>query len=127
MNPDSDPDPDFDYRGYDPIEPRGTNWRARIKKLLAPVIAVALFAGKWLFLVAKFSTIFIAVAVVAAPPRMVLVVVTGVNRRGIVCRSRAVSVAAAVAGVIRFRAALKREHPENERSRSDGSDNLAVH
>ena len=65
MNPDSDSDPDFDYRGYDPIEPRGTNWRARIKKLLAPVIAVALFAGKWLFLVAKFSTIFIAVAAYA--------------------------------------------------------------
>jgi Zn-dependent protease len=65
MNPDSDPDPDFDYRGYDPIEPRGTDWRARIKKLLAPVIAVALFAGKWLFIVAKFSTIFIAVAAYA--------------------------------------------------------------
>jgi Zn-dependent protease len=65
MNPDSDPDPDFDYRGYDPIEPRGTDWRARIKKLIAPVIAVALFAGKWLFLVAKFSTIFIAVAAYA--------------------------------------------------------------
>jgi Zn-dependent protease len=63
MNPDSDPD--FDYRGYDPIEPRGTDWRARIKKLIAPVIAVALFAGKWLFLVAKFSTIFIAVAAYA--------------------------------------------------------------
>jgi Zn-dependent protease len=65
MNPDSDPDPDFDYRGYDPIEPRGTDWRARIKKLLAPVIAVALFASKWLFIVAKFSTIFIAVAAYA--------------------------------------------------------------
>jgi Zn-dependent protease len=63
MNPDSDPD--FDYRGYDPIEPHGTNWRARIKKLLGPVIAVALFAGKWLFIVAKFSTIFIAVAAYA--------------------------------------------------------------
>jgi Zn-dependent protease len=65
MNPDSDPDPDFDYRGYDPIEPRGTDWRARIKKLIAPVIAVALFASKWLFIVAKFSTIFIAVAAYA--------------------------------------------------------------
>lgn len=65
MNPDSNPDPDFDYRGYDPIEPRGTDWRARIKKLLAPVIAVALFAGKWLFIVAKFSTIFIAVGAYA--------------------------------------------------------------
>jgi len=56
---------DFDYRGYDPIEPRGTDWRGRIKKLLGPVIALALFAGKWLFIVAKFSTIFIAVAAYA--------------------------------------------------------------
>jgi Zn-dependent protease len=56
---------DFDLRDYDPIQPRGTDWMGRLKKLLGPVIALALFAGKFLFVLAKFSTIFIAVAAYA--------------------------------------------------------------
>lgn len=62
----SDFDPDVDYRGYDPIHPgSGTDWRGRFKKLIGPVVALALFAGKFLFVLAKFSTIFIAIAAYA--------------------------------------------------------------
>jgi len=61
----SDFDPDVDYRGYDPIQPRGTDWRGRFKKLLGPVIALGLFASKFLFVLVKFSTVFIAVAAYA--------------------------------------------------------------
>ena len=54
-----------DYRDYDPIQPRGTDWRGRLKRLFGPVIAVALVLGKWAFLLVKASTIFVAVAAYA--------------------------------------------------------------
>ncbi|HZQ82222.1 MAG TPA: site-2 protease family protein [Gaiellaceae bacterium] len=49
---------------YDPIN-SGPNWRARLRKLFGPVIAAVVVLAKWLFLLAKFSTIFIAVAAYA--------------------------------------------------------------
>jgi Zn-dependent protease len=54
-----------DYRDYDPIQPRGTDWRGRLKRLLGPVLAVALLLGKWAFILVKASTIFVAVAAYA--------------------------------------------------------------
>src|SRR5437879_3944919 len=58
-------DDDFDYRGYDPIQPRGTDWGARLKKLVGPIIAGTIALAKWSFVLVKFSTIFIAVAAYA--------------------------------------------------------------
>ncbi len=58
-------DGDFDYRGYDPIQPRGPDWRGRLKKLTGPIIAGAIALAKWSFVLVKFSTIFIAVAAYA--------------------------------------------------------------
>ena len=56
---------DFDLRDYDPIQPKGTDWRARLKKLFAPIIGAALALAKFSFVLVKFSTIFIAVAAYA--------------------------------------------------------------
>jgi len=65
MNSDSDPDSDFDFRGYEPIQPRGTDWGARLRKLAGPIVAGAIALAKWSFVLVKFSTIFIAVAAYA--------------------------------------------------------------
>jgi Zn-dependent protease len=54
-----------DYRGYDPIQPRGTDWRGRLKRIFGPLVALVLLLGKWAFLLAKASSIFIAVAAYA--------------------------------------------------------------
>lgn len=56
---------DFDLRNYEAIHPRGPDWRGRLKKLLAPVLAVILALAKFSFILLKFSTIFIAVAAYA--------------------------------------------------------------
>ena len=56
---------DYDYRGYDPIQPRGADWRGRLKRALGPLVAVGIALAKWSFLLLKFSTIFIAVAAYA--------------------------------------------------------------
>ena len=49
----------FTQRDYDPIQPRGTDWRGMFRKLLAPVIFVIGLAAKLGGLV-KFAAIFIA-------------------------------------------------------------------
>jgi Zn-dependent protease len=49
---------------YDPIH-SGPNWRGRIRKALAPIVAVGLTLAKFAFILVKFSTIFIAVAAYA--------------------------------------------------------------
>jgi Zn-dependent protease len=54
-----------DLRGYDPIQPRGTDWVARLKKLVGPIVAGAIALAKWSFVLVKFSTIFVAVAAYA--------------------------------------------------------------
>jgi Zn-dependent protease len=61
---------DYDYReddlrGYDPIQPRGTDWLGRLKRLFGPLVAAVLILGKWLFLLAKAGSIFIAVGAYA--------------------------------------------------------------
>jgi Zn-dependent protease len=55
--------PDYEYE-YDPIRHRPP-WRDRIKKLLGPVIALVVLAGKWGFVLLKFSSIFVALAAYA--------------------------------------------------------------
>jgi Zn-dependent protease len=49
----------FAGRDYDPIQPRGTDWRGMFRKILAPVIFVIGLAAKLGGLV-KFAAIFIA-------------------------------------------------------------------
>jgi Zn-dependent protease len=52
-------------RGYDPIHPSGTDWRGRVRKALAPIVALFVTLAKFSFVLLKFSTIFIAVAAYA--------------------------------------------------------------
>lgn len=54
-----------EYRDYEPIQPRGTDWRGRLKRFFAPAIAIAITLGKWSFLLVKGSSIFIAVGAYA--------------------------------------------------------------
>jgi Zn-dependent protease len=65
----TDSEPDFDYdhqfRDYEPIQPRGTDWRGRLKKVFGPLVAGGIALAKWSFVLVKFSTIFIAVAAYA--------------------------------------------------------------
>ena len=49
-------------REYDPIHPRGTDWRGIFQRIWAPVAVVLGFALKFGFAVFKFFSIFIAVA-----------------------------------------------------------------
>jgi Zn-dependent protease len=56
---------DSDYRGYDPIHPRGTDWRGRFRKLTGPLIAAIVALAKFSFVLVKFASIFIAVAAYA--------------------------------------------------------------
>ena len=49
-------------REYDPIQPRGTNWRGIFQRIWAPIAVVIGFALKFGFAVFKFFSIFIAVA-----------------------------------------------------------------
>jgi Zn-dependent protease len=52
-------------RGYEPIHPRGTDWRGGLRRLLGPIAGVGVVLAKWSILLVKFSTIFIAVAAYA--------------------------------------------------------------
>jgi Zn-dependent protease len=52
-------------RDYEPIHPRGTDWRGRISKLAGPVVAAVVALAKFSFVLVKFSSIFIAVAAYA--------------------------------------------------------------
>jgi Zn-dependent protease len=52
-------------RDYDPIQPRGTDWRGRFRKAIGPVIALVIAGAKFAFVLVKFSSIFIAVAAYA--------------------------------------------------------------
>lgn len=49
-------------REYDPIQPRGTDWRGIFQRIWAPIAVVIGFAIKFGFAVFKFFSIFIAVA-----------------------------------------------------------------
>jgi Zn-dependent protease len=54
-----------EQRDYEPIQPRGTDWAGRIRRLIGPVIALVIAAAKWGFVLVKFSSIFIAIAAYA--------------------------------------------------------------
>ena len=54
-----------EQRDYEPIQPRGTDWAGRIRKLIGPVIALVITAAKFGFVLLKFSSIFIAIAAYA--------------------------------------------------------------
>jgi Zn-dependent protease len=54
-----------EWRQYEPIQPRGTDWRGLLRKLWAPIaVAIGLFI-KFGFAVFKFFSIFISVAAYA--------------------------------------------------------------
>jgi Zn-dependent protease len=50
---------EFRYRDYDPIEPRGTDWRGMLRKIFAPLAGLGALLLK-LGSLAKFAGIFIA-------------------------------------------------------------------
>ena len=60
-----DPEHDEPPRGYEPIQPRGTDWRGGVRRLLGPIAGLAVVLAKWSFVLVKFSSIFVAVAAYA--------------------------------------------------------------
>jgi Zn-dependent protease len=51
-----------DYgRDYDPIQPRGTDWRHVGRRVFGPLIAAVIALAKWSFVLVKFGSIFIAI------------------------------------------------------------------
>jgi Zn-dependent protease len=48
------------FRGYDPIHPRGTDWRGILRKIWAPIAVVGGFAIKFGAITVKFLGVFIA-------------------------------------------------------------------
>jgi Zn-dependent protease len=50
-----------EYRDYDPVQPRGTDWRGLARKIWAPIVAIVSAAVKFGFAFLKFFSIFIAV------------------------------------------------------------------
>jgi Zn-dependent protease len=53
------------YRGYDPIHPRGRDWRGTFKRLFGPLVAGVIALAKFSFVLVKFASIFIAVGAYA--------------------------------------------------------------
>src|SRR6476619_5692422 len=49
-------------REYDPIQPRGTDWRGLLRRIWAPIGAALVLILQFGFAAAKFFSIFIAVA-----------------------------------------------------------------
>jgi Zn-dependent protease len=52
-------------RDYEPIHPRGADWRGRISKITGPLIAAIVALAKFSFVLVKFASIFIAVGAYA--------------------------------------------------------------
>jgi Zn-dependent protease len=61
----NDWEPQEPERDYEPIHPRGADWRGRISKAVGPLVAIVLALAKFSFVLVKFSSIFIAVAAYA--------------------------------------------------------------
>jgi len=55
----------YDLRDYDPIHPRGRDWRGTLRRLFAPIVAAVIALAKFSFILVKFSSIFIAVGLYA--------------------------------------------------------------
>jgi Zn-dependent protease len=51
----------YPARDYDPIQPRGTDWRALARRIFGPVVVAAGVVAKWTFVLVKFGSIFLAV------------------------------------------------------------------
>lgn len=54
-----------DYRDYEPIHPRGFDWRGLLRKLWAPIAFLGGLAVKFGFVFVKFASIFVSVAAYA--------------------------------------------------------------
>jgi Zn-dependent protease len=54
-----------DLRDYDPIHPRGRDWRGMFKRLFGPLVAAVIALAKFSFILVKFSSIFVAVGLYA--------------------------------------------------------------
>jgi Zn-dependent protease len=54
-----------ELRGYDPIHPRGTDWRGLLRRLWAPLAVVIGLLAKFGFLAFKFFAVFVSVAAYA--------------------------------------------------------------
>ena len=54
-------EPRYEPRDYEPIQPRGTDWRGLARRIWAPIAAVAGVLIKFSFVFFKFASIFIAV------------------------------------------------------------------
>jgi Zn-dependent protease len=54
-------EPRYDQRDYEPIQPRGTDWRGFAQKIWAPILAAIGLLVKFSFVFFKFASIFIAV------------------------------------------------------------------
>jgi Zn-dependent protease len=54
-----------EFRNYDPIQPRGTNWRKLLERIWAPIAVALGVLLKFGFAVFKFFSIFISVAAYA--------------------------------------------------------------
>ena len=54
-----------DLRGYDPIHPRGRDWRGTFKRAFGPLVAAVIALAKWSFILLKFGSIFVAVGAYA--------------------------------------------------------------
>ncbi|HUK99110.1 MAG TPA: site-2 protease family protein [Gaiellaceae bacterium] len=52
-------------RDYEPIQPRGRDWRSLAQRIFGPVLAAIIALAKFSFVLVKFSSIFIAVAAYA--------------------------------------------------------------
>jgi Zn-dependent protease len=49
------------FRDYEPIQPRGTDWRGLGRRIFGPVLAAIVALAKFSFVFLKFASIFIAV------------------------------------------------------------------
>ena len=54
-------DPSYEPREYEPIQPRGTDWRGIARRIWAPIAAALGLLVKFSFVFFKFASIFIAV------------------------------------------------------------------
>jgi Zn-dependent protease len=54
-----------DLRDYDPIHPRGRDWRGMFRRGIGPLVAAVIALAKYSFVLLKFGSIFIAVGAYA--------------------------------------------------------------
>ena len=50
-----------DLRDYEPIHPRGRDWRGLFRRMFGPIVAAAIALAKFSFILVKFGSIFLAV------------------------------------------------------------------